>query len=508
MSKPTRQELYQRIRESSKDAVILDEMLRLGFWSPDEGENQLPDELIRREAKLRRELRKLTAQQARYENRDAALADMRKERLRESREKREQTKQRRKEERLAKAMAWDIAQQNHIVYLGEGVSTQLGKLESDSDKLAQNALPEFPDHAALADALDISMGELRFLAYHREVSSVTHYQRFKMPKKRGGFRKISAPMPRLKRAQAWILQNILDLVPLRDEAHGFRAGRSIVSNAEPHIGKDLVINLDVEDFFPTVTIWRVFGVFQSLGYSPSIATILALLCTELPVEEIELDGKTWYVSTGERHLPQGGPTSPAITNILCRRMDARLAGIADKHDFTYTRYADDLTFSASGQATEALMKLLWHVKTVVAEEGFKLHPDKQRIMRDGRRQEVTGLVVNDQLSVPRKDVRAFRALLHRVRTSGLEHAHWKGESDNLLDRIHGFSSYLHMVDAERYAELRIEAKAVLDAHGYAPQPMPPRPQPTEQQSGAEETTPEQPEEGFWTKVKKFFGGGS
>jgi retron-type reverse transcriptase len=504
MSKPTRQELYDRIRESSKDAVILDEMLRLGFWFPDEGENELPEELIRREAELRQDLRKLTAQQKRYENRDAALKDMREQRLRESRERRKENKQRRKEERLARAMAWDIAQQKHIEYLGAGVSTQLGHLASETDKLERHALPQFADHVALAEALDISMGELRFLAYHREVSSVTHYHRFQMPKKRGGFRNISAPMPRLKHAQTWILENILNLVPLRDEAHGFRAGRSIVSNAEPHVGEDLVINLDVKDFFPTVTMWRVFGVFQSLGYSPSIATVLALLCTELPVEELELDNKTWYVATGERHLPQGGPTSPAITNILCRRMDARLAGIADKHGFNYTRYADDLTFSASGEAADASQKLLWHVKKVVSEEGFELHPDKQRMMRDGRRQEVTGLVVNDQLSVPRKDVRAFRALLHRVKTSGLERAHWKGSSDNLLDRIHGFASYLNMVDAERYADLRHEAKEVLDAHGYAPQPVPPRPK--SEQASPEDPTSDSSKEGFWSKVKKFFAG--
>ncbi|QDG53070.1 RNA-directed DNA polymerase [Persicimonas caeni] len=506
MTRPSREELYRRIRESSKDSVILDEMLRLGFWDSEEGANDVPEELIRREAELRQELRKLTAQQRRYENRDAALKAMRKERLRESREKRAANKQRRKEERLARAMAWDETQKTHIVYLGEDVSTHLEKLDYDAEKLAKHALPDFPDHVALADALGVSMAELRFLAYHREVSTVTHYRRFQMPKKRGGFRNISAPMPRLKRAQTWILENILDHVPLRDEAHGFRPSRSIVSNARPHVGQDVVINMDVKDFFPTVTLWRVFGVFESLGYSPSVATILALLCTELPVEELELDGKTWYVATGERCLPQGGPTSPAITNILCRRMDARLAGIADKHGFVYTRYADDLTFSASGEAAEAVTKLLWHVKTVVQEEGFELHPDKQRIMRSGRRQEVTGLVVNDRLSVPRDDVRAFRALLHRVKTAGLERAHWKGESDNLLDRIHGFASFVHMVDAERYAELRAEAKEVLDAHGYAPQPVPPKPKSERQDASAEGDGAAKPKKGLWAKIKGFFAG--
>jgi retron-type reverse transcriptase len=519
-----RQELYDRIRQTSKMEVILADMTRLGFWKPDSGEHAVPDELIKREKELRKELNSLVAQQNRFENRDQALADMRKKRLMESRQKRRDTKLRNKAQRLDKAEKWRLEKEQQIFYLGAGVSTVLGKQENDIERLRAAGLPTLVAHRALALSLDLTMSELRFLAYHREISNVSHYKTFLMPKKRGGFRRISAPMPRLKKAQSWILENILNTEPLREPAHGFRPGRSIVSNAELHKQQDIVVNLDLENFFPTVTFQRVSGVFHSLGYSPSMATILALLCTELPSEEIELDGKTWFVATGDRALPQGGPTSPAITNIICRRMDARLSGIARKHGYVYTRYADDLTFSASGQSVDNLTKLLWHVKKVVSEEGFIVHPDKQRIMRRGRRQEVTGLVVNDAVTVPRADVRAFRSLLHHMQTKGVAGAHFKGSGDNLLDRVHGFASFLHMVDPERYAKLITRAKTVLDAQGYSPQPVKPAPSspppipesartsaqaPAERDKASdtgEMPIPEQPKKGgFWSKVKKMFG---
>ena len=238
--------------------------------------------------------------------------------------------------------------------------------------------------------------ELRFLAYHRRVSKTTHYKRFFMPKKSGGERLISAPMPRLKSAQHWILENILGVIPVHDAAHGFVPGRSIVTNAACHVGRSLVVNWDLKNFFPTVTYPRVKGMFKSLGYPEKVATVLALICTEPDADEVELDGERYFVHTSERHLPQGAPTSPAITNILCRKFDARLQGTARSLGYTYSRYADDMTFSASDQSSvEKLNQLIWRVRAVVGDEGFEIHPDKLRIMRKGGRQEVTGLTVNE-----------------------------------------------------------------------------------------------------------------
>jgi hypothetical protein len=227
--------------------------------------------------------------------------------------------------------------------------------------------------------------------------------------------------------------------------HGFLPGRSIVSNARLHSGQDVVINLDIKDFFPTINYQRVKGLFRSLGYAEQIAIILGLLCTEAATDEVELDGSTFFVARGQRHLPQGAPTSPMLANLLCRRLDARLTGAAVQLGFRYSRYADDMSFSGSGPATPATQKLLWRIKQIVSAEGFVLHPDKLRFMRSNRRQEVSGLTVNQQPAIERKTLRRFRAVLQQIEKHGPEHKFW-GTSDDVLAAVHGFAQYVRMVD--------------------------------------------------------------
>src|SRR5262249_6573819 len=156
-----------------------------------------------------------------------------------------------------------------ITYLGDKVSAGLGptpdRKVADENARARLALPPLPDPPALAAALGISLSQLRFLAYDREVSTVTQYRRFTIPKRTGGERLISAPRKSLKAVQRWILDRLLDKLPLSDSAHGFRAARSIVSNAQPHVGAAIVVNVDLRDFFPTVSYRRVKGLYRKLG---------------------------------------------------------------------------------------------------------------------------------------------------------------------------------------------------------------------------------------------------
>jgi retron-type reverse transcriptase len=449
---PTRQEIYDQVRaRGGKAKVTLEEMIRLGFWKPGTAQTELPEALLKREEELMSGIRSINAKHQRHKNRESALKDMRRERLAASRQKQKENKEKREQERLARAAAWERRKGDEILYLGEDASTGLNQLESRGERLARHGLRDFPTHRALAQAMLATIGELRFLAYGR---------------KTGGHRLISAPMPRLKQAQHWILEQILTKVPLHEAAHGFREEHSILTNAAPHVGAALVINLDLRDFFPNITWPRVFGLFHALGYSRSVATIFAQLCTEPPVEEVEMDGESWQVATGVRHLPQGAPTSPAITNLLCRRLDARMSGIAKKHGFAYTRYADDLTFSTIAGDRDAGRKLLWQVRRVIEEEGFHLHPDKLRTMGKGRRHEVTGLVVNQRLSVPREDVRAFRSLLHRLEAKGPAACSWRGAGDRILAKVSGFANFLMMVDPERHAPLHGKAMELLTRYGF------------------------------------------
>ncbi|HEX6624202.1 MAG TPA: reverse transcriptase family protein [Pyrinomonadaceae bacterium] len=478
----TREELYERIRQGSRDEFILEDMIRLGFW-PARGElPHDPAEEIHRRAELLRELGELRTEHRHLYNEEALIKEMRRRRLAESRRKRQETKERRERERRERAEEWRRRQGQEIVYLGEAVSGGLNRTECDAARLQSYGLQPLGTAAEIAAALGVTVGELRFLAFDRKTSTVSHYVRFRIPKKTGGVRQISAPMPRLKAAQHWVLHNILEKIETHDCAHGFRAGRSIVTNARPHVGAEAVVNLDLQDFFPTVSYRRVKGLFRAFGYSAAAATIFGLLCTEPTTEEVVLDGRTYFVATGARHLPQGAPTSPAITNILCRRFDRRLLKAAADLGFTYTRYADDLTFSASGESLRHLRGVLERAKAIVTHEGFTVHPQKTRVLRRSRQQDVTGVVVNSKPNVSRRELKRFRATLYQVEKDGPAGKSW-GRSPDVIASLQGFANFVYMVNPVKGAELQQRVRAVAEKYGWEPaaverRPRSQRPAPT------------------------------
>ena len=329
---------------------------------------------------------------------------------------------------------WAAYKATHVVELGDGIfwsdhvgvdffdphdryqrveDNQLPKMETVSElvKHLQEAVPE----------LDVPM--LRWYCYNRDVAETVHYRSFSFPKKSGGVRYIWAPMPNMKAMQNWILKNVLERLTTHNAAHGFIRNRSIVSNANVHCNSQVVVGMDIKDFFPTFTFKRVKGIFRSAGYLEGISTLLALICTESPrrpmkIKDEESGEEKWvHVATGPRCLPQGSPASPMLTNVACVRLDRRLTGFAEKYGWRYTRYADDLTFSLPAGATENkdAAWLISRVSKIVADEGFAVHPDKTSIMGTGVAQEVTGLVVNGDYAgprVPRKLREMLRAAIH------------------------------------------------------------------------------------------------
>jgi retron-type reverse transcriptase len=465
---PTRAELLARIALSSKDAVVLAEMQRLGFWPKNCSQPTIEAALIEREVELQKALNELQDELRVKGDPQAALQAMRKERMARAREQREANAQAREQRRYERAMRWHEARKTDAGYLGEGVS---GGLQADADpaaikaRLQAHGLPALGTPLELAAAMGLTLPELKFLCFHREVARTTHYRRFNLPKKTGGMRTISAPMPRLKRAQYWVLDNLLAKVACHEAAHGFLPGRSIVTNAAPHCAQAVVINLDLKDFFPSITFPRIKGVFQGLGYGESVASMLALLCSENACDELEVDGERFFVGGKgrDRVLPQGAPTSPMLTNILCRKLDRRLQGLAGKLGFAYTRYADDLTFSASGEGADKVGRLLRQVHHVLKDEGFTPHPDKQRVMRRGARQEVTGVVVNAKPSVSREERRKLRAALHRAGKQGVEAATWQGHAAT-RDVLVGYARFVKMVDARQGQPLLQRALALPGAN--------------------------------------------
>lgn len=406
---------------------------------------------------------------------------------------RKKFKARREEERRVRAIlrrhAWAEYRNHNLVHVGAGVfyhdTADVDRYDiADIDARRQdNALPKLANVAELAAALGLSIPKLRWLVYHREVDRGTHYHRWQVPKRSGGTRLISAPKPVLKAAQHYIARNITEHLPVHGAAHGFVPGRSTVTNATVHAGAAVVVKLDLKDFYPTITMRRVKGLMRKAGYGEQVASVLALLCTESPREVIELRGQPHHVAIGPRSLPQGAPTSPSITNALCLRLDRRLTGMATKLGFRYTRYADDLTFSWPAEsdapgpdAAPPVGKLLHRTRSIVKAEGFTVHPNKTRVMRSGRRQKVTGLVVNDPgapatgseqakvpapARVPRKLRRKLRAALHN-------RAQGKPSPDS-LDRLHGFAAYVYMTDPENGRAL-LERATELRAQADGPNP--------------------------------------
>ena len=271
------------------------------------------------------------------------------------------------------------------------------------------------------------------------------YSRFTIPKRRGGMRTIDAPSDKLKALQRAILHRLLNPLRAPECATGFVPGRSIVDNARPHTGMEVIINLDLANFFPSITAERVQAAWQALGWGAEAAAILTRICTH--------DGR----------LPQGAPTSPALSNLICRKLDARLAALVESRDGAYTRYADDITISLPGFGRNKRLRkhkargpgqarpvervvigrqLLTHIKAIIEAEGFAIQMKKKvRVQRAHQRQTATGLVVNAEVSLPRETRRLIRAMQHHERLGKLDSAGQR--------RLRGLEAFAAMVEKQR-----------------------------------------------------------
>ncbi len=381
-------------------------------------------------------------------------------------------KARREEERRIRRelykQAWLAYKRSHVVHLGAGVwwhdTADVDRFDADDPekKRQDNALPAVNDVNAFAKALEMPLTKLRWLAFHRDVDSGTHYKRWLVPKRDGTPRLISAPKPDLKKAQRWIMREVTEHLPVHGAAHGFLVGRSILTNAQVHAGARILVKLDIRGFYPTVTWRRVKGLLRRAGLGEQVATLMALLATESPREEVQTHGKTYFVATGPRSLPQGAPTSPSITNALCLRLDSRLSGLAKKLGCRYTRYADDLAFSWHGDTKADIGNLIHAVTALVKAEGFAIHPKKTRVMRKGARQQLTGMIVNQApegipiARVPRKRIRDLESAIYN-REKGRP---GKGET---LEQLKGLAAFVMMADRDKGKALMARIDALIAA---------------------------------------------
>jgi RNA-directed DNA polymerase len=313
-------------------------------------------------------------------------------------------------------------------------------LSADQEQLKRYGLPVWTNEADVASALGLTVKQLRHYSIHRQRETTPHYVTFAIPKRSGGHRLIHAPKRRLKAIQRTLNRLLASKLPVSSFAHGFRNGRSVVTNARAHVAKPVVIKLDIADCFPRIHLGRVRGLLIAYGYSYPVAQVLAVLMTEPERQPVEIDGTLYHVPVGPRVCVQGAPTSPALCNAVLRRLDHRLAGLARKHGFDFTRYADDLTFSGHDQAK---VKLLITVAASIArDEGLPLNPAKTRVLRAGQRQTVTGVVVNKTLGLSRQERRRLRAALH-------QRGHVMKADSLESRRLDGKVAYLRMLNADQ-----------------------------------------------------------
>jgi hypothetical protein len=315
----------------------------------------------------------------------------------------------------------------------------------------------------LAAWLQIDIGELEWFAdrkglgYKKNRTPLRHYYYRPLVKRSGSFRLIEAPKTRLKQIQRRILSEILDKIPAHPAAHGFVTSRSIRTFAAPHAGRRVVLRMDLKNFFPTFTPGRIQASFRTVGYPESVADLLAGICTNAaPRDAWHIPGfegdphELWEASNlySYPHLPQGAPTSPAIANICSYRMDCRMAGLARRAGGVYTRYADDLAFSG-----DDIDWISPYVAAIVEDEGFTVNHRKTRIMRQGVRQRLAGIVVNQGMNIIRPDFDLLKAILTNCVRSGPESQNREGHAD-FRAHLQGRVGFVEMIHAVKGARLR------------------------------------------------------
>jgi RNA-directed DNA polymerase len=279
----------------------------------------------------------------------------------------------------------------------------------------------------------------KYTIYQLSKLSSKHYRTFEIPKKSGGKRLISQPSKRLKALQSWILVHILNKLQVSQSCKGFRIGTSIVDNVNPHIGANTVLSIDIKDFFPSISSIKVYNIFRSIGYNNLISTVFTNLCTY------------------DDHLPQGSPCSPILANLSLWNLDLRIQGYVGKRGITYTRYADDLTFS--GLNPSKVVNIIPMVKKIIIDESHEVNDRKTRVSGSARRKIITGLVLHENtIGIGKRKYKSIRSKVFQLAISN---------SNSDINKIIGWISYLNSVDKPRLIRLKKHIKDLSEKYNTA-----------------------------------------
>jgi len=329
-------------------------------------------------------------------------------------------------------------------------------------------IPQIESVRALADWLRLSESELEWFADLKGLGARSADQRLQhfryriLQKQSGHLRLIEAPKDYLKHIQQKILGEILDPIPAHGAVHGFVRGRSIKTFAAPHAGRRVVLRIDLKDFFPSFGGRRIQALFRTAGYPEAVAELLGGLCTNAAPRAVwkqtgfVMEPSAWREADqlyGRPHLPQGAPTSPALANLCTYRADCRLSALARASGGVYTRYADDLAFSGEDEFDSCVQRFLTRAGAILLEEGFSVQHRKTRIMRQGVRQHLAGLVANQHVNVARTDFDRLKAILTNCVRHGPVTQNRDGHP-SFRRHLEGRVAFVEMINPKKGVRLR------------------------------------------------------
>lgn len=300
-------------------------------------------------------------------------------------------------------------------------------------------------------SISYSISENMLRYFSSDTIAPKRFRTFHIRKKNGGLREIKAPCRQLDVILTCVNLLLKSIYEPSDVAMGFTTGRSVLTNAQIHVGHNYVFNIDLKDFFLSIHQARVWKRLQlaPFNFSKEIANILAGLCC------------SYDANVNANVLPQGSPVSPLLTNAICDKLDRRMKGVAKRFGLHYSRYADDMTFSSMHNVYQTGSEFRVEIQRVISEQGFRMNGSKTRLQKTGSRQEVTGLTVNTIANVSRKYISDLRWILHVWEQEGYAKAyalfypkykHEKGYIKNgepvMENVIGGKLNYLRMIRGE------------------------------------------------------------
>lgn len=308
---------------------------------------------------------------------------------------------------------------------------------SYAKELIKNKMPVIFDFKHLSLLLGYEPKELAFYLYAEEEC---FYNTVSIPKKRGGIRNIEIPSDRLKTIQKWILKNILENIKVSESCYGFCKGKSIYDNAVIHVGKNCVVNMDLKDFFSTIRQEDIFYIFYKQGYTKRLSYYFSKLLTKNGV------------------LPQGSPASPMISNIVAKHLDERLVKLSAKYHAVYSRYADDITFSGGNN----IKNIIPIVNQIIKEQKFLVNEEKTRYSYFYQRQEVTGLIVNKKVAVPKEYIKKLNQDIYYCKKFGVTSHLQKTNNQKhfFKEHIYGKAYFVNMIDKELGRKLLKELDSI------------------------------------------------